>query len=371
MIMDVIQRNFFRLLRSGTFGDNEAIEPMSASKWNRLYNISLMHGVAALVYDGIVNRKNDFFLQIPPQQTAKWNKTVEDIEQSNRLINTHISELFYILNKEQLRPILLKGQSFASLYDNGLHRTSGDVDIYFPYSPQAKKADLWAKEQGSDIDGSEKYILKYNWQNVQVEHHRYVQRLTNKLLNRKMQGIIDSEIRCCDSVYVIINGTKIEVIPPTLNLLLIIVRIARYILSEGISLKQIIDLGTFLRKEGDKVDFVKLQKWIDQLRLQHMAQLEGSLLVHLFRFSEDEIPFMSSTMNEDISKIMDEIFLLSANHSEDWYFTQGRNIFVRTSNSSAMMWHLRHSAKFFRYYPSEIVTNFFASFAHSLSHIEE
>ena len=30
--MEIIQRNFFRLLRSGAFADDELLEPMSASK---------------------------------------------------------------------------------------------------------------------------------------------------------------------------------------------------------------------------------------------------------------------------------------------------------------------------------------------------
>ena len=34
--MDIIQRNLFRLLRSGAFGTQEQIEPMSAFKWERL-----------------------------------------------------------------------------------------------------------------------------------------------------------------------------------------------------------------------------------------------------------------------------------------------------------------------------------------------
>ena len=68
---------------------------------------------------------------------------------------------------------------------------------------------------------------------------------------------------------------------------------------------------------------------------------------------------------------MREMFRQKNSHAEEWYFSQGKNIFVHTSNSSAMLWHVRRSAKYFRYYPSETMTNFFTSFAHSLSHIEE
>ena len=369
--MNVIERNFFRLLRSGTFGDDEPVEPMSEWKWRHIYQLSLMHGVAALVYDGIQHHADNFFMQLPDDLGQEWKKTVDTIEDTNRLIDTTIASLFDILNQEQVRPILLKGQGLGTLYPMPLHRTSGDIDIYLPYAPQADKADQWAKENGNEAVQADRYILQYQWRDTQIEHHRIPQQLTNIFLNRKLQAIIDREIRCCDSAYVSIGGTRIEVIPPTLCLLLIIIRVARYIISEGISLKQIIDLGVFLRTIGDQVDYVKLQDWIKQLDMEHIARLESAILIHVFGFAEDEMPFVDRTTPENISRIRQDIFRLTSNHSDDWYFTQGKNIFVRTSDTGAMLWHIKHTARYYRYFPQEAVTSFFSSFAHSLSHIEE
>ena len=36
-----------------------------------------------------------------------------------------------------------------------------------------------------------------------------------------------------------------------------------------------------------------------------------------------------------------------------------------------MMWHVKQSARYMRYYPMEAVTNFIRNFTHSMSHIEE
>lgn len=371
--MDVIQRNFLRLLRSGAFGTQTHgdIEPMSAWKWNRLYRISLMHGVAALVADGIEANRDKFFMQIPNSQMQAWRETTAGIEQANRDTNARLGQLFGIMNHERLRPILLKGQGSATLYPNPLHRTTGNIDIFFPYTPQAEKADGWAEANGTDVTMTEKNTLEYRWQGVKVKNHRGIQRLTNSILNRKLQSITEKEIRCCDSSYVIIDGVKIEVLPPTLSLLMTIIRITRYILNEGVSLKQIVDLGIFLRQDGDSIDYDKLQKWIRQLKLQNMARLIASLLKKLFYFDESEMPFISGKASESANDVISDTFRISGNHTTDWYFTQGKNIFVRTSDSSAMMWQVRHSARYFRYYPSETVTNFFSTFAHSLSHIEE
>ena len=43
--MDIIQRNFFRLIRSGAFNDKSQIEVMSAFKWRRLYEIVMFQNV--------------------------------------------------------------------------------------------------------------------------------------------------------------------------------------------------------------------------------------------------------------------------------------------------------------------------------------
>lgn len=53
------------------------------------------------------------------------------------------------------------------------------------------------------------------------------------------------------------------------------------------------------------------------------------MLVEFFKFEEDEIPFMDAKGSKDTKKVNDDIFSFKAGHSDDWYFTQGKNIFVR------------------------------------------
>lgn len=370
--MNVTERNFFRLLTSGAFGaDGDAVEPMSPWKWGKLHNLALMHGVVALVYDGIKRHEKDFFLQLPDSQKERWAANVGKIERASQTADACVAELFDRMNREQMRPILLRGQGIAALYDNPAHRTCGDIDIFFAYTPQAEKADKWAKANVSKAEERAAGILKYRWKGMKVEHCRQAMRLTNALLNRRLQGIITGEMSCCDSVYATICGTKVETLTPTLNLLVAMARLARYTMNDGIKLKQLVDLGMLLRKQGDKVDFLKLQKWIAQLRLKHMAQLEGALLVDLLGFTEDEVPFMDAKERKETDLVTRDLFMLTPNHTEEWHFTQGNNIFVRTNNSGAMTWQLRHLTRFFSCWPTEATTSFFHSIAHSLSHIEE
>ncbi len=280
--MNIIDRNFYRLLRSGVLGLDEQIEPLSVWKWNRLFQVSKMHDVAPYVYQGIMKCQNQFFVQVPEPLLHQW--------------------------------------SAESFHDN--------------------------KE--SDSDDVEKEQVQNDL--LAADH------LTNPLLNRQLQSILDSE----DS------NTE------TRTALLHILGVSRFIMNAGIPVKRVVEFAVFFRQpEGRRIDHSQLVKWIAQLRLTSMAQLTGVMLVRLLKFDAEELPFLQPMTDEQMDGMLRELFRQKNSHAEEWYFQQGKNIFVHTSNSQAMLWHVRRSVKYLKYYPTETITNFFTSFAHSLSHIEE
>lgn len=276
--MDIIQRNIFKLIRCGAFNTKEQIEPMSAFKWAKLFQLAIIHDVACDVYEGLQQCKDQFFLRMTEAQWELWEKTINDIRQA----------------------------------------------------PPSE-------------DQEENEFLK-------ADH------LTNPLLNHKLQNILDDES----------SDTR------TRQLLLTIIRTARHILNEGLPIKELILLGKELRHESNRIDFNTLEKWLRSLKFQQAAHLEGALLVELLGFEKEEIPFISMTDDSDIKQVAQELIEFTHSRPKNYYFTQGdNNIFIHTNNGSAILGHVRRSARYFRYFPSETLTNFFATFAHSLSHIEE
>ena len=249
--MDIVARNLFRLLRNGAFGTQELMEPMSAYKWERLYQLALVHRVVNYAYQGLQNSRDQFFVNLPEKQKEAWLKAV------------------------------------------------GDTSKQMP-----------AMDEHSDTN--------------------------------------------------------------TRQMLLMIIRVVRHILNEGMPICQLLELGIFMRQQGTQVDYNALKGWISKLRLAPMSQLEGELLILLFGFQPEDVPFCSEKQDKKVAQIAEELLDFTNTRSHDWYFSQDDDsIFVHNSNSSAMFSHVRRSARYFRYYPSESVTNFFASFVHSLSHIEE
>ena len=263
--MNIITRNFFRLLRSGALNEYEPMEPMSAFKWRRLDQMVHAQHVERAALKGIKNHQFDEMMNIP-----------EDLANQTP--------------------------------DNSAHQEEP--------------------------------------------------RLSNHYLNFRLSRIENAERHAID--------TNVD----ALNVLKIIVGNVSSMLNHGTMLSGIIELGSYLRNKGDKVDFVKLDTWLGKLQLRRMAQLQGSMLMSVFNFEQDELPFVCH-----VEAAANKLVLRSVTHSasdtaEEWHFRQLSSGFVQ-NNSALLRRNLRRSLRYITYAPLETVSNFFNNFARSLQEIEE
>ncbi len=263
--MNIITRNFFRLLRAGALNEYEPLEPMSAFKWRRLYQMVHAQHVENAALKGIKHHQFDDMTNIP----------------------------------------------------EGL--------------------DLQPAESHTPTDEA---------------------RLSNRFLNYRLGKIEHNERHAID--------TNVD----ALNVLRIIVANVSSMLNHGTMLSGIIELGSYLRNKGDKVDFVKLDAWLGKLQLRRMAQLQGSMLMAIFNFEQDELPFVRHEETAAYKLVLRSVTHTASDTAEEWHFRQLSSGFVQ-NNSSLLRRNLRRSLKYITYAPLETVSNFFNNFARSLQEIEE
>ena len=278
--MDIIQRNFFKLIRSGAFNDKSTIEAMSSFKWRRLYEIVMFQNVLDYFVRGVNNNANDKNLNLPA-------KLIDEI------------------------------QAKLDLQDEKQSSRQEDDKII-----------------GDDAE------------------------LSNKWLNKRYHKIIYNEMHSID--------TSTE----TLRMLQLIVFNTNAMLNRGINLDAIIRLGQFLRNKGDKVDFLKLEKWLSALHLQRMAQLQGSILLAVFGFEKDEIDFVKKEEPVAYKLTIKIISNLVKDTAGEWHFRQNSAGFVQ-NNGKMLRRNLRRSYKYISYAPIETTSNFINGFIKGLSEIEE
>ena len=282
--MNIIKRNFLRLLRLGAFGENEVIEPMSKFKWEVIFHIANIHNVVGVIFDGIAKNKENEAL-IPQDIILKYKK---------------------ILDEEGYG---IKAQATGS-------------------RPSVQLPDAG------------------------LSH------MCNGFLDARLKRIRENEPQSADA--------SVE----TLNMLDIIVQATECTMTYGLSFATILRIGIYLRVDGDKIDFVKLENWLRKLNLTRMAQLEGSILIDIFGFEMDEIPFVNK-MEPSAHKIAIEALEKPIRIDiEEWKISQKSTIFL-ANNSKAMMKTVKNCMKYFFFAPVEASSNFLHRFASSLSNLEE
>ena len=252
--MDIIKRNFFKLIRNGAFGENNNIEPMSNYKWKVLDKMAQRHGVELVI------------------KKAKGSE-----------------ELF------------------------------GDI--------------LRVPDAG-------------------LSH------MANSILNRRLQKIRDNE------------PTSPEASIETLNMLDIMVQTTEHLISQGLVLAYIIKMGMFLRMYGDRIDYVKLENWLHRLGISKMAEIEGSILIYMFGFEKDEIPFVYRQIQFAYKLTMQTLAKPAQTDTDDWKFTQNDTIFVE-NNSKAMIETIKNCMRYVPFAPIEAVSCFIQRFTRSISNLEE
>ena len=269
--MDIVKRNFFRLLKAGAFHRTEVVEPMSAWKWRKVYELALLHGVETLAFQGVKRLEGQFFFNLPDALRQQWaagqNVAQEDYEIGNRQL--------------------------------------------------AKRLKRLEEETG----GSDSYkVLKAS------------------------------------------------------------VAVALCLMSADRWVYHLVRLGQIVEQAGDRVDRGQLKQWAAQLRLQHMEQLEGALLVELLGQEAGRWPFDLNIDERQRKQMAEEVGATLAATRHQWSFSTAQSsndgqvqhtIFVHNSNSSAMFWQARHSARYLKYYPTMSISTFFNSLAQSLTNIEE
>ena len=271
--MDVIQRNFFRILCSGAFGTQSSIEPMSPFKWRRLMQM---------------------------------------------------------VDAQQVMPIFINGVAKHSM-DEGLNL------------PDSIIADIKAKQ------GERKSLAARIPASV---------KLSNRLLNRRLRNLMYNELHSID--------TSVE----ALDMLKLIVSNSELMFTRGMNLGGIITMGEYLRTRGDKVDFVKLESWLNSLQLHAMAELQGNVLISVFGFEEDELPFVTKSDPKAYRLTLRSISDLAKDTAQEWHFKQNSAGFVQ-NNNAVLRRNLSRSLRYVGYAPIETTSNFFHNFVRSLSEIEE
>lgn len=226
----------YTLVRAGLWGKVEDLShfPITTDRWAQLYKEAHRQAIGGIVFQGIMLLPEE--LHPPHSILFRWVAEADRIERNNKLMNETLNRLLTLFASHELAPMVLKGQTVATMYETPLLRECGDIDLYFDEKEQQKAITLLHEQHipyETHADGS----VCYTWNGIEVEHHPTLIDIQSPSKRRYIKSLM-KELHTNDS-YI----KEIPSLSPTLNILLLNTHILKHCIGVGIGLRQLCDMA--------------------------------------------------------------------------------------------------------------------------------
>ena len=208
--------------------------------------------------------------EVPQSVYTHWRALVNENLAVNSKISYAHTMLNELLNQAKIPYVILKGCASAEYYDDPLLRTMGDVDFYVPpaYFEKADKLLLKNGFKSNEID--HEYEKAYTKDDVVFELHNTVNGVPGGKVGIKIRRYFDdvfdkSELKHFDLAEYYSPS-------PFHHGLVMLLHVARHMVTGGIGLRHFCDWAVFVDKVGD--DFAQMfENTLKQVGLWRFAQI--------------------------------------------------------------------------------------------------
>jgi hypothetical protein len=270
------QRYLIGLLRSELCGLPTEL-PGRNIDWQQLYKTAAGHDLSGILYHRV---KNDLKNHMPQQVLTTWEnqalfRAAQQISLTENLLTT-----LKLLEKENIRFVLIKGLVMKQLYPYPEFRNMGDADL-FVYEGCREKAIRLLRNIGYDIPEESKmdaiHIAMYRPFSCRMEIH-------HALWNGGCTGEVDTWYRHIweNTRFILYDSVSIPVLSVEDELINAIIHLFKHFTSSDVNLLRLFDIAVFSEKYGKKMDWAYICGTVDNFGLRRMLNALFSMYQDCF-----------------------------------------------------------------------------------------
>ena len=192
-----------------------------------------------------------------------------------------LTQSWQALTDAGVEPVLLKGAGLAALYPEPYYRAWGDIDLFVgkKHYHTACAAMRALFPDALKFDEELEHYKHYNLiaDGVSIELHRVTVGLQHPLDERRYDAM--EKYGMMHSEPLTENGLNIRVPEPTFNVLFVFLHAWEHMLSAGANMRQLCDLALLLSHYKDRIDAVRLHRWLTSIHLLDVWQVVEYILV--------------------------------------------------------------------------------------------
>ena len=264
------QEKLVGLLREALW-DIEFQGDVDSQEVNLLLDKAKEQAVVGLVADVLIRKFQHLDRPVFVRAFSLQSKVKKNNLKADRALNCYVD----LMEKTQIRYLVVKGQTIASLYRNPELRTSGDIDFQIFDYPRTRQVlgEAWNLSLPERLQEKE-YAFKY--EDVLFELHTNLMVFGCKKHQRFWDQMV---INSLQRQYVMkVGGRSVTTLDPTTNVVYLFVHLFFHFMREGVGLRQFCDWAVALHNWKEVIDEAELAVFVRQLGLEHAFCAFGSVL---------------------------------------------------------------------------------------------
>lgn len=263
--------------------DADSFSGLDNDTWESFYRFMSMHGVAALVCDGIERMPQD----MRPSGKSLMNFIGANMtaKRSYGKLRDLVGKIEAVLKQGGIKCLLLKGFSLAEYYPSPELRTFLDVDLYAP--DYGSKVDEIFVAKGVKVDAGFYRHSHMSLAGVLVENHHCLL----DVRGRKLMAELDADLKAMALAHLdTCDGPGLYYPDAQFSLIFNLHHALSHFIYEGISFKFLVDWIYFMRKERELLTTDQTAASLRKHRLMKFAAVMSEVCVRHLGLAPEEVP---------------------------------------------------------------------------------
>lgn len=293
---DLTKTTLLNLLSNALFG--ASIELSDAVDWQEVYQESVAQSVAALAFSNLDK-------SILPEDVAKeWEEMTYQVMMSNMQVDSDHAKLHQILSCAKIPYVILKGNASASFYPDPMLRSMGDVDFLID-KKDIGKVDLLLRKNGFEPQPSNHECERAYHKGMSIwELHWEVNGVPGGKVGDRIRSYLTDIIEKAEPAS--LTGGEYMSPTPFHHGLVMLLHVARHMVTGGIGLRHLCDWAVFVAKCGDRFPEMFEDK-LKNVGLWRFAQLLTQLSVVYLKCPVQS--WMGEIETQLLDDLKDDIFV--------------------------------------------------------------
>ena len=283
-------------------------QPIENIDWHTVYSLALRQGITAILLDAISKLPNEARPSKP--MLLQWIGQATMMERMYAKHREKIASLAEFYRQHDIKMLLLKGYGCSLCYTKPEHRPTGDIDVFL-FGRQDEADILVEKQLGIKVHREYHKHSTFNYGGVEVENHaKFIDDVSHKSNIRFesiLMAVLDKE-ECLKSP---IDNVLIP--SPTFNALFLLRHTGEHFASNEITLRQVLDVGTFFQKYHSQIDWPLVFKVYKEERMLRFFNAIATICVEYLGieaacFASDDKQYIYQSDTTLADRILSDIF---------------------------------------------------------------